>query len=115
MSGMKIRIHFLVLWFLAGITLCPAQFPNVLVGNQNAPEEVSICINPKNPLQVVAGANLANYYYSSDGGLHWTNNLLTSPNNGVYGDPCLFADTAGSFYFAHLSNPPSGMGSWVDR
>ncbi|HXC06371.1 MAG TPA: sialidase family protein, partial [Bacteroidia bacterium] len=105
----------LCLFFLSGLNLCFAQFPNVMIGNQHAPEEVSICINPKNPLQVVAGANIDNYYYSSDGGLHWTSGTLVSTGNGVYGDPCLFADTTGTFYFIHLSNPPTGMGSWVDR
>lgn len=92
-----------------------AQFQNVMISNQRAPEEVSICINPKNHLQVAAGANLDNYYYSTDGGLSWNSRILVSTGNGVYGDPCVFADTAGNFYFMHLSNPPTGQGSWVDR
>ena len=89
-----------------------AQFTNVLVGWQNDPEEVSIAINPKNTLQMAAGANIDNGYYSSDGGQSWTGINLTS-THGVWGDPCLFADTAGDFYFIHLSNPSGG--NWIDR
>lgn len=89
-----------------------AQFPNVLVGWQNDPEEVSIAINPKNTNQMAAGANIDNYYYSNDGGITWTNNNMQS-TFGVWGDPCLFTDTAGDFYFIHLSNPPGG--NWIDR
>jgi hypothetical protein len=105
-------IFSLFFMFTTGIK---AQFVNVLIGNQHSPEEVSICINPKNHNQIVAGANLDNYYYSSDAGMTWTGKTLVSTGNGVYGDPCVFADTAGNFYFMHLSNPPSGSGSWVDR
>jgi hypothetical protein len=101
------------LLLLSGSSL--AQFPAVMIGNLHAPEEVSICINPKKPNQISAGANLDNYYFSEDGGLHWTGRTLVSPANGVYGDPVLFADTTGAFYFMHLSNPPAGTGSWVDR
>ncbi|MFI5149560.1 MAG: T9SS type A sorting domain-containing protein [Bacteroidia bacterium] len=112
---MKNKCIIFPAFFLLCLGPLQAQFPNVMIGNQHAPEEVSICINPKNNLQVVAGANIDNYYYSTDGGLHWTANTLVSPGNGVYGDPVVFADTSGSFYFMHLSNPPTGMGSWVDR
>lgn len=90
-----------------------AQFPNVLISNTNDPEEVSICINPLNPLQVVAGANLNNVYYSTDGGLTWNANILTEPTYSVWGDPIITVDTNGHFYYSHLSNPPSG--SWIDR
>lgn len=90
-----------------------AQYTNILVGNSYQPEEVSICINPKNSNQVVAGANINNVFYSTDGGLTWTENLLFDPMNGVWGDPIIFTDTTGHFYYAHLSNPPAG--SWIDR
>lgn len=32
---------------------------------------------------------------------------------GVWGDPSIMVDTAGAFYFFHLSNPPNGH--WIDR
>ena len=34
---------------------------------------------------------------------------------GVWGDPCIFSDTSGSFYYIHLSNPPADSGNWIDR
>lgn len=81
-------------------------------GGSFAPEEVTISINPTNPLNLAAGANLDYYYYSMDGGLTWTEGNLTSPL-GVYGDPCVIFDADGNLYYGHLSNPASG--SWLDR
>jgi hypothetical protein len=89
-----------------------SQFQNVVVGTQDSPNEPSIMINPKNVNQVVAAANIQSYFYSEDGGLTWQAGYLNSPY-GVWGDPCIIADTAGDFYFLHLSNPSSG--SWIDR
>jgi hypothetical protein len=51
------------------------QFPNILIGDKYNPEEPSIIINPKNTNQIVAGANLDNYYYSQDGGLTWQDGI----------------------------------------
>jgi hypothetical protein len=90
-----------------------AQFTNVMISNTNDPEEVSICINPKNPNQVVAGANIDNVYHSANGGATWISSVLTEPTTGVWGDPIIFVDTTGNFYYSHLSNPPAG--TWVDR
>lgn len=90
-----------------------AQHPNVLVGTDNSPNEPSICINPKNPQQVVAGANIDNVYYSSDGGATWNQTLVNCPW-GVWGDPVIGVDTTGAFLFLHLSNPPT-PGHWIDR
>jgi hypothetical protein len=91
-----------------------SQFTNVLIIDINSPNEVSICINPKNTNQIVGGANLNNVYHSTDGGLTWSSELLTDPLNGVWGDPIIFTDTTGNFFYSHLSNPPQN-GSWVDR
>ncbi len=89
------------------------QFQNVLISNQNWPNETSIYINPKNTNQLVAGANLSAYYYSNDGGHTWGSGNLQS-SLGVYGDPCLVIDTLGYFYFFHLSNPGTAS-QWLDR
>jgi len=90
-----------------------SQFQNILINSSNSPEEVSICINPKNTNQIVAGANIDNVFHSTDGGLTWLTNTLVDTANGVWGDPCIFSDTAGDFYFIHLSNPT--VGNWIDR
>lgn len=103
----------IVLLSLSFTSLSFAQFTNLMISNTNSPEEVSICINPKNTSQVVAGANIDNVYYSNDGGTTWTVGTLTEPVTGVWGDPVVFTDTAGAFYYAHLSYPPTG--NWIDR
>lgn len=85
---------------------------NVLIGIQNNPNEPSIAINPKSPNILIAGANINNCYVSLDTGRTWKSQILTS-SYGVWGDPNIIVDTAGHFYFFHLSNPPQG--SWIDR
>jgi hypothetical protein len=63
-------------------------------------------------MQMVAGSNTANYYYSSDAGQTWSMEVLNS-GYGVWGDPVVIADTAGDFYFFHLSVPT--WPQWLDR
>jgi hypothetical protein len=106
------RYLFLISVFAITLQLS-AQYQNVLISTSSSPNEPSIVINPKNPDQLLAGANIRSYYYSFDGGYNWTRGDLVSEQNGVWGDPCLIVDTAGSFYFFHLSNPPEG--TWIDR
>jgi hypothetical protein len=107
------QIAVLMVWLVFGAYVASAQHTNVMVGNGNDPNEPSICLDPNHPNRMVAGANLNNVYYSVDTGHTWIHNLMTSPY-GVWGDPTISVDTAGNFYFLHLSNPPSG-GSWIDR
>jgi hypothetical protein len=109
---MKIFFSFISLFFAAG-TLT-AQFQNILIheGPSN-PKEPAIGINTKNPNELVAGANGDNFYYSHDGGLTWGQGKLTSPY-GVWGHPCVVADTSGNFYYSHLSNSGTTNG-WLDR
>ncbi len=93
--------------------LALAQHQNILISSSNSPEEPSIYINPKNTDQLIAGANINNLFYSGDGGYTWTVTTITSSVNGVWGDPATIVDTAGNYYFFHLSYPPTG--SWIDR
>ncbi len=92
-----------------------AQHLNVQISTSNWPNEPSIIINPKNTDHFYAGSNIANCYYSTDGGYSWDESVLVSQQYGVWGDPVLLCDTSGAFYFFHLSNPPGGTGSWIDR
>jgi len=94
---MKINILVLTI-LLISVSAFSQPYQNVMIGNQNSPEEVSICINPKNLNQVVAGANITNCYYSTNGGLTWTWQTMTS-TYGVWGDPIIAVDTIGNFYF----------------
>ncbi|MFT5512370.1 MAG: hypothetical protein ACI8SE_000768 [Bacteroidia bacterium] len=66
------------------------------------PNEPSICISRSNPNAIVAGANIANHYWSSNNGASWKNGILKS-TYGVWGDPVLHSDADGNIYFVHLS------------
>lgn len=102
-----ISFFFLVPFFLS------AQHPNVLIDDNGTPEEPSIYIDPNNTDHLIAGSNITNYYYSYDSGYTWEEGTMVSPAYGVWGDPCVIIDTAGHFYFFHLSSPESG--NWIDR
>jgi hypothetical protein len=107
-------ISFIFIFLLVNPLL--AQHTNILIDDEGftfPPEEPSIVINPNNTDHMIAGSNVDNMYYSTDGGLTWGREMLTS-SYGVWGDPCVVVDTAGRYYFFHLSNPPSG-GYWIDR
>ncbi|MBZ0201294.1 MAG: glycoside hydrolase, partial [Ignavibacteriaceae bacterium] len=109
---MKIRYTLAVITFFINSVF--GQYQNVRVSNpgSTSPEEVTIAINPSNPEQLAAGANIKFFYYSNTGGLTWTEKTLSS-SLGVWGDPCVIYDGLNNLYFAHLSNPIAGY--WIDR
>ncbi len=109
------RKTLLAICIIAGNTAL-AQMHNVVIDSLNGPNEPSIAIDPVNPNHMVAGANLANCYISTDGGYHWSNSTLSS-SMGVFGDPVLIADTTGAFYYFHLSDNPliHTWPMWADR
>lgn len=82
--------------------------PNIKIfesdGYQLGPCEPSIFINPVNSMNMVAGSVLDNIHYSFDSGLTWKTKKITS-DLGVFGDPCIVADSQGNFYYLHLSDP----------
>ena len=70
-------------------------------GDFYPPEEVSVAINPVNPLNVAASANVRYAYVSGDGGVTWKERLLPP---GTWGDPSLAFDGLGNLYYCHLTN-----------
>ncbi|MDZ7290704.1 MAG: T9SS type A sorting domain-containing protein [candidate division KSB1 bacterium] len=107
----KLSVFLIVLFCMEALL---AQYPNIRVSRPEStwPEEVTIAIDPTNPLNLAAGANIDFYYFSTDGGSTWNEGRLSS-SLGVAGDPCVAFDAAGNLYYAHLSRPASG--SWLDR
>lgn len=106
----------MLFYFTTFLLLAVPQFilaQNIVISNSNSPNEPSIAMDYRNPSKMIAGANLNNYYISQDTGRTWTINSLSSSTLGVWGDPVMAIDTAGVYYFLHLSNPPSG--NWIDR
>ena len=107
------RPYLIILMLVITAISALSQHPNILISTNNYPNEPSIIINPKNTSEFYAGSNIDNYYFSTDGGYSWSEGTLYSAQYGVWGDPVLLCDTAGAFYFFHLSNPL--VGSWIDR
>ena len=87
---------------------------NIMISDQNQPNEPSIAINPNNTTQLIAASNIDNYYISNDAGLTWSSNNLSS-TYGVWGDPVVIADNINNFYFFHLSYPNFNAPDWIDR
>jgi len=101
---------FSFLFFIFFTTIATAQYTNVMISDQNSPTEPAITINTNDTNILFAGANLNNYYISTDFGYTWNSYQLSS-SYGVWGDPSLAIDNSGSLYFFHLSN----ASSWLDR
>ncbi|MBT8190185.1 MAG: glycoside hydrolase [Bacteroidia bacterium] len=129
---LKISISFLLLSFcmllscsqknIEALTVKPKSDSVVAVMIHESrggfgPCEPSICINHKDPDNIIGGAILDYVYTSYDGGKHWIVDKLKS-TLGVYGDPVLCSDYEGNIYYAHLSNPSGRVfrdDSWLDR
>jgi hypothetical protein len=103
----KMRIVLIAFVLFVGTAF--AQFQNVklpLPKNADYPYsqvEPSICVNPKNTDEVIAGTVMNDYYYSTDGGETWKSKSIKS-KYGVNGDPCMIIDTLGRYFYFHLSN-----------
>ncbi len=107
------KITVISLLLCVSIVFAQSPYTNIQIRNSSY-GEVSIEINPKNVNQLVGGCNINLVFYSTNGGLNWTNGTITNSSWGVWGDPVLVADTLGNFYYSHLSNTTSG-GYWIDR
>jgi hypothetical protein len=109
----KIYMLVILLAIISASTFSQYQNYRVSSTTSSDPEEVTIAINTKNPIQLAAGANIRYAYSSSNGGTTWAQSNMTS-SFGVWGDPCLIYDGLGNLFYAHLSNPPA-PGYWIDR
>jgi len=103
---------FITIFIFASTGIAFSQYLNVQITNIGSPNEPTICINPKNINQLVAGSNLNFYYYSTNSGYNWSRSVLTS-SYSVWGDPSIIVDTAGNFYYGHLTNLTSSY--FIDR
>ena len=78
--------------------------------------ETSIAVNPRNPRNVVAGANdyrlgwgTSGFYTSTDNGTHWYEGIIPFPslpsgdNLDGGGDPAIVFDRAGVVYYADIN------------
>lgn len=109
---MQMKYYLCILFTLVQVGQLSAQHPNILIHNSFSSCEPSIAIDRKDPSKMVAGIILNIACWSDDYGMTWSKKTLES-TYGVYGDPAILSDTAGNFYYFHLSNPPNG--NWIDR
>ena len=73
--------------------------------------EPTIAISQKDPNNIVAGCVLDRAFSTTDGGKTWAEATLRS-QWGVFGDPAVLSDQAGSFYYFHLA---ARKGAYLDR
>lgn len=94
-----------ILFLITSIQL-PAQHVNVLISapiGNGLPTEPAIVINPANTSEILVAGMPDNAYYSTNGGIWWTHEIVSSPY-GVNADPVLLVDSLGRFYYIHLPN-----------
>ncbi|RUA24075.1 MAG: glycosyl hydrolase, partial [Bacteroidetes bacterium] len=107
MNGINIMKKLALLLTISLTTISFAQqrysFQNVMITNDNFPNEPSIIVNKHNTQNIVVGENSTHYYVSNDGGTTWVQHTINS-NWGYGGDPSLNSDYQGNIYILHLSN-----------
>lgn len=108
-STARLTILLLIPALVASPRLARAAHPNVRVSGPgaNQPEEVTITVDPANPLRLAGGANIRYAHRSFDGGSSWIESVVTSPL-GTAGDPVMLHGGLGDLYDAHLSHIPGG-------
>lgn len=105
------KLLFLILAILLETPSVFSQHKNIMISNNNNPEEPTICINSKMLNILVAGSNISNYYFSADTGRTWRKEEIKS-KLGVWGDPCIITDTLGHFYYFHLSETQNSKNAY---
>lgn len=114
-AASRISFLFFLLHLFAGSS-AQTVFTNVLISADGNPNEPTICISPVDTNRIAAAANTDAFYYSNDAGRNWSTGTATSAF-GVFGDPCIVADTAGDFLYYHLAWNTSitQWPKWCDR
>lgn len=95
----------------------PCVLPNVQASTgTNIANEVPIAANPRNPLQLLTGANDYNcsdfqgFYASSNGGSTWNHTCLpTLPGGGGLGDPMVAYDTLNNTFAGGIGTGSPGQ------
>jgi len=92
--------------------LAPAEFPQIRINSDSSYQvqnEQQICVNPLNPYNVVAcwrdfrlGYRQVGVGYSTDGGYHWTDYLISGPLPWD-SDPVLTVHRDGTFYLVVIN------------
>lgn len=94
-------LSFAFILLLLTSVMVYAQVTNVRVNQSGSnPQEVTVAINPINPDNLIAGANLRYVFRSFDGGRTWTQMQLPS---GTWGDPSVTFDHTGRAYIGNLT------------
>jgi len=103
----KITIYptiILILFLFTFSGIIQAQHQNVIIANSlgdGLPTEPAVVMNPANTNEILVAGMPDNAYYSMDGGVTWTHEMLQSPF-GVNADPVLLVDQSGRYYYIHL-------------
>ncbi len=118
-----LRAVFVISCFVPGLTLTPTmaghspRFRDVLVASDRT--EPTIVSNPKNPRNIVAGANpdydehnpagaTDGYFYSGNGGNSWRGSEMPVVQPWTTeADPWMVADSHGVIYYAYLGEAPT--------
>lgn len=122
----SIRYLIILLYLLIAVfhSEIYSQHQNILIGNYFTeksyyPNEPSIAVNLQNPGLMLVATNgpVDNFYYSTNSGESWTRRGVFSFSSGLWGDPCVVADSSGNFYFFHLARlrDPGGNLLMPDR
>lgn len=109
--------HAFWLLFLLFSGSAHAQWKTLRLNNDATltANELNIAISPRHPAEMLAGANINLLFRSDDGGLSWQQRGMKS-SLGIWGDPVVYADDSGYFYYCHLSRTAGkSFPQYIDR
>lgn len=101
-NSLKLLVFFITI--VIQNTLLGQVEPKPLSSEYRPSNEPSIGIDPFAG-RVLVGTNNNQLYLSKDGGFSFEHRTLKSPL-GVWGDPVIFIDRWGNYYYAHLAKAP---------